>query len=83
MGSRGRGPATLRGGPTKDELLTLPSRYGFSIVALRHGATAICSCGWQSGRHASAGLAGSAWDLHEAEAHAEVAEEPAAPPADA
>ena len=66
-------------------MLTLPSRYGFSIVAQHHGAIAICSCGWQSRRHASAGLAGSAWDLHEAEEHGDTVRdaEPSEPLADA
>lgn len=42
------------------------------------GFAALCSCGWQSERQPSAGLAGSLADRHRADAHGEAAVAPSA-----
>ena len=41
----------------------------FSIETAKGRHVAVCTCGWRSGSHPTAGLAGAAWDEHRADVH--------------
>ena len=46
-------------------------RYVGVEAGSRRGVVAVCACGWRSAPFSSAGLAGSAWDEHQAAAEEE------------
>jgi acyl-coenzyme A thioesterase PaaI-like protein len=57
---------------TVDETRYTPAdpRHRYTIVTTRTGVVAVCQCGWRSQTTPSSGIAGSAWDDHNARAHA-------------
>jgi hypothetical protein len=41
----------------------------FQLERRGQAHVAVCTCGWRSAPHHTAGLAGAAWDLHRAADH--------------